>query len=255
MRRFLFGVSLFGVLLGAGGCSSTPTMAEPDEALRPKVEAWERQKSGDWSVRDLAKDSEIHDPDFVQHEIEGLSVTYPGHVPTLMACAIVAYDQKQPAKAQQYLDRVLALAPDHPDATILRARIALEDGNSGLARKLLEEEVRFRPDHAGVRETLAGVYFTLGRYDDARASLAVAERLGAPLWRAAFGRGLIEEATGHATLAASFYQKAIDGNPESRSARARLRALQASVPGEVVPPPIGQVNALSPADAPRNTKQ
>lgn len=243
------------VSLAASGCSSDAKRPEPDEALRPRVEAWERQKSGESSLPDdLVKDTEIHDPDLVQHQIEGLSVEYPSHVPTLMACAIVAYDSKQPEKAQEYLDRVLSIAPDHPGAAILRARIALEDGNGGRARKALEEAVRFRPDHAGVRETLAGVYFALGRYPEARTSLDVAERLGAPAWRVAFVRGLVEEAMGNGAAAASLYTKAIAANPDARAAKARLRALNASAPGAPVPSDH-PVDALSPAAATRGGSQ
>ncbi len=226
------------------GCASAPVSSEPDELLRPRVAAWERTKTGDFNVRDLVKDTEVHDPDVIRHQIQELSLVYPGHVPTLMANAIVCYDSKMPEDAQQYLDRVFKIRPAHPEAAILRARIATEEGNTGFARKLLEEQVHLTPDHAGLREALAGVYFVLDRFDDARVTLDAAGRLGAPDWRVSFNRGLIAEATGNIAQAREFYADALRQNEECAGARSRLRGLDELTPSERNPPRRALVEEL-----------
>jgi tetratricopeptide (TPR) repeat protein len=225
------------------GCSSPEPRNEPDEMLAPRVAAWERSKTGESSARDLLKDTEIHDPDLIRHQIQDLAVVYPGHVPTLMANAIVCYDAKDPVRAQQYLDRVFNICPSHPDAAILRAKIATEEGNVGFARKLLEEQVHLTPDHAGLREALSCVYYMSGRLDDARLTLDAAARLGSPPWRVSFNRGLIEEAAGHTVEAKHFYEETLTLNADCAAAGSRLRGLGESSHTEV-PAAREGVNAL-----------
>ena len=60
----------------------------------------------------------------LQREIERLAVVCPAHAPTLMANAVIAYDEQRPAEAQQMLDVILAQPRAYPDAAVLSARIA-----------------------------------------------------------------------------------------------------------------------------------
>jgi len=45
-----------------------------------------------------------------------------------MANAVMAYDEHQTVKSQQFLDQILAQSRTYPDAAVLRAQIAIEDG-------------------------------------------------------------------------------------------------------------------------------
>ena len=56
----------------------------------------------------------------LRREIERLAVVCPGHAPTLMANAVLAYDDRRPATAQQFLDQLLADPRAYPDAAVLR---------------------------------------------------------------------------------------------------------------------------------------
>jgi len=133
------------------------------------------------------------DCDRLRREIERLAVVCPGHVPTLMANAVIAYeDEHRPAKAQQLLDLILAQAMKHADAAILRARIAAEEGNLPFAHRLLEQQLRLAPDHAGLHETYAATLYLERQFADATRELTTAAALGAPGWRVAYHRGLIE---------------------------------------------------------------
>src|SRR5262245_7387442 len=100
-------------------CSNADTqlasILQPLEALRAK---------GCDPGRALYATSEC---DRLRHELDRLTAICPGHAPTLMANAVVAYDDHRPAKSQQLLDQILAQASSHPEAAILRARIAIEE--------------------------------------------------------------------------------------------------------------------------------
>ena len=227
IRRISWLFVLAALAASSSGCASGGSYADPDELLQPNVDDWMRWRDQDPSVADYAiKDTQVKDPDIIRHRIESLALEYPGHVPTLMANAIVAYDSKMPEQAQQYLDRVFAIRPAHPDAGILRARIAIDEGNTGLARRVVEEQIHLSPSHAGPRETYASVLFVTGRYDEARSALDAASALGAPVWRVSYNRGLIEEAAGETERAKTFYEITVRTNPDFAPAQERLKALK-----------------------------
>ena len=168
-------------------------------------------------------------------EIERLAVVCPQHVPTLMATAVIAYDEQRPADAQQILDQILAQPRSYPDAAVLRAQIAIEEGNVPFALRLLEERIRLAPDHPGLRETHAAALYLDGKLAEARGELALAGALGAPRWRIAYHLGLVEEAAGRRDEASRYYAEALEGNPGWAPAESRLKALRA-IDGTLVAP-------------------
>ena len=163
----------------------------------------------------------------LQREIERLAVVCPGHAPTLMANAVIAYDDQRPAESQQLLDLILSQPRAYPDAAVLRARIAIEEGNVPFARRLLAQQIRLVPDHSGLHETHAAALYLEGNLPEARNELTMAGVLGAPRWRIAYHLGLIEETSGRADEAAKLYTEALAGNPGYEPAESRLKALQA----------------------------
>ena len=173
--------------------------------------------------------------DRLEAEIARLAVICPGHAPTLMANAVIAYDEHRPQESQQYLDQILSQPRPFPDAAVLRAQIALEEGNVPFARRLVEQQLLLVPDHAGLHEVRAATFFVDRRLDDARAELTRAGALGAPRWRVAYHLGMIEELSGHPIEAARLYMEALQGNPTFTAADSRLRALRASSPAPTAP--------------------
>ena len=170
----------------------------------------------------------------LQREIERLAVVCPGHAPTLVANAVIAYDEQRPAEAQQMLDVVLAQPRAFPDAAVLRARIAIEEGNLPFARRLLAQQIRLVPDHPGLHETHAAALYLEGNLQESRTELTMASALGAPRWRIAYHLGLIEETSGRSDEASRLYQEAVTGNPGWEPAESRLKALRAR--GAATPP-------------------
>jgi len=163
----------------------------------------------------------------LRREIERLAVVCSQHVPTLMANAIIAYDEQRPAQSQQLLDQILARPRSYPDAAVLRARIGIEEGNVPFALRLLEERIRLAPDHSGLRETYAAAQYLAGHLVEARSELAIAGALGAPRWRIAYHLGLVEEASGRRDEASRYYSEAVEANPTFEPAKSRLKALRA----------------------------
>jgi tetratricopeptide (TPR) repeat protein len=165
--------------------------------------------------------------DRLQQELQRLLVVCPDDAPILMANAVVAYDGHQPVQSQQFLDQVLAQPGRYPDAAVLRARIAIEEGNVPFARRLLEQQIRLVPDHAGLHETLGGALYLDGRLPEATLELTTARALGAPRWRVAYHLGLVEEAAGRFDEASRYYGEALEGNPAWPQAQSRFNALRA----------------------------
>ncbi len=167
------------------------------------------------------------DHDRARNEIERLALEYPGHVRTLMTCAVLSYECKEPEKAQNFLDQLFRAEPAHPDAGVLRSRIAIDEGNLPLAKRVLEMQIQYRPDHAGLREAHSGVLYLSGELEGAGRSIDAAERLGAPAWRVAYHRGLLAEAAGDAAAARRQYEAAAQANPAFLPAKSRLSGMNA----------------------------
>jgi len=165
--------------------------------------------------------------DRLRQEVERLAIVCPGHVPTLMANAVLAYDEHRPAKSQEFLDQILAQPRPYPDAAVLRARIAVEEGNLPFAKRLLVQQIALTPDHAGLHETYGAMLFLDRRLSDAQRELTTAAALGAPRWRIAYHLGLVAEASGQIDQARRYYAEALEGNPGWAPAQARLNGLRA----------------------------
>jgi predicted Zn-dependent protease len=161
-------------------------------------------------------------------QIERLSVDCPNNPEVVMANALMAFDARNFVRAQQLLDELFGLRASNPEAGVLRTRIALEQGNVPFALRFAEQQVRQIGDDAGLRETYASALYLSGRWDEAIAQLLAAQNLGAPVWRVAYGLGIIAEAVGKFEEAKLRYQEALDAKPAWKQAESRLRALIAS---------------------------
>ena len=229
MNRFTTFICVAGLALLSACLSNSyghrPTNCNPDERLDELLKDYEAAKHDNKSGGQ--SDHILVDCDRIRVEIERLSAEFPQHVPTLMANARLSFEVKEPAKAQRYLDRLFGLQPVHAEAAVLRAQIAIGEGNVPFAKRLLEKQVNYTPDHYGLRETWSAALYMSGDLPGARAQLEVAEKLGAPAWRVAFNRGLIAEAVGDKGEAMKQYEASVAGNPDFKPAQARLSGKRA----------------------------
>jgi tetratricopeptide (TPR) repeat protein len=230
MTRLRLNTVLVVVSLIPVGCASTAPLARlecynPDQQLMAALRHLEaRRAAGCEAGRTIGETAEC---ERYKREIERLAVVCSTHIPTLMANAVIAYDDRQRAKAQQFLDRIFSEPRSHPDAAVLRARIAVDDGNLPFARRLLQQQIKLAPDHAGLHETYGGVLYLDGQLNGARRELISAGALGAPRWRIAYHLGLVEEAAGNLEAARNYYAEAVAENPGFAQAQSRLSGLGA----------------------------
>jgi predicted Zn-dependent protease len=209
----------------AAGCAfegpvAAQLCANPDVRLAALVESLETRRAQG------CEGSDGVDCVRIRFEIERQMVICPGHVPTLMANAVIAYDERRPEVTQQLLDQILSPARSHPDAAALRAQIAIDDGNLAFARRLLEQQIRLTPDHARLHETYGAALYLGGALPEAERELTAAGAFGAPRWRIAYHLGLIAEARARPDEAERFYAEALQANPAWAPAQSRLNALR-----------------------------
>src|SRR5262245_50449794 len=109
MRTLVIAISVAVTLAASCGCAGPGQVADPDDQLAVYVEAWEKQRAGE--ELKMLEDGKYHDSGKLMKKLEELALEFPDHVPTLMACAAYAFESRQTAKAQSYLDLVLAADP------------------------------------------------------------------------------------------------------------------------------------------------
>lgn len=227
MRKLTFSVAC---LITTTACASNPVLRQqcynPDVRLARLLQPYQELRAQDCSLGDDI-DRGGAECDRLEREIATLGVVCSAHAPTLMANAVIAYDKQRVADSQQMLDVVLSQPRGYPDAAVLRARIAIEEGNVPFAERLLGQQIKLVPDHAGLHETYAAALYLVGKMTEARGELTMAGILGAPRWRIAYHLGLIEEALGLGLEASQFYAEALEGNPGWAPADSRLKALRA----------------------------
>jgi len=236
-RRHVCAVGAAVVLTAACAPPQSPLVRQqcynPDAQLAEVLKPYEALRAEGCNVPDGQRVAEC---DRLRREIARLGVVCSTHAPTLMANAVIAYEEGQSAESQQLLDQILAQPRRSPDAAALRARIAIEEGNVPFARRLVEQQIKLAPDHAGLHETYAAALYLDGRLPEASVELRTAESLGAPRWRIAYHLGLIEELSGRADEAGRFYSESLAENPGWGLAESRLKALRARS-GEPATPP------------------
>ncbi len=224
---FLFACALVLVL----GCRtpSDPAASNPHDP-RPRlaslIAAWQSaHRDGRSCEQSRPEETPLVDCERIRKEIERLAITFPNHPDVLLANAVVAFEAGRKDEAEKDLDALRRIDPIQPEATLLRARIAIAEGNLRFAGRLLDEQIELTPDHAGLHELSSSLLYLEERYDDAGFELELAARLGAPAWRVAYHRGLIFEATGRLAEAENAYRVCLDLEPDFAPGGSRLRAL------------------------------
>lgn len=208
---------------------SDPTADDPGSQLARLLRGWQSVRAGGENCADARSlDTPLVDCERLRKQIERLSIEFGNHPEVLLANAVVAFESGRREESEKDLDLLRRIAPQNVEAALLRARIALEDGNLRLSRRILEEQVALVPDRAVLYELLASVAFLESRWEEARRALDVASRLGGTAWRIAYHRGLVAEAEGRPAEAADAYRICLDLASEFAPARARLRALAAT---------------------------
>ncbi|GED41177.1 tetratricopeptide repeat protein [Cobetia marina] len=231
IRESVCRLGVLGVMVGwLAGCGSIDSMREsrPDagdrlEYLNERYQQLMVQGRTCLELEDVA--SPMVDCQRLLREAERLHVEYPRNPEVLYFNALLSHAAGRGDKAQFFLDQ-MSIGPSHPpEAFVLRSQLALEEGNTTLARNVLERGMLLHPNYAGLYEGLAAVSYVEGRYDDAEQQLTLASRLGAPAWREEYHRGLINEAQGHLANASRQFDASLARRQDHQPARAHLLRL------------------------------
>lgn len=229
-------------LLTLCSCSLVPierfSTGDPDErlelALRTLAQA--REVSENNNVN-LADEDVVLDVEGAVEEVQRVALDFPNHGPTLVANAIVAYQGGEPEAAERFLDRALKRDPAHARAASLKGRIALEQGNVPFAKRFLEQKVELTPNSSDLRETFAAALLFGGDLAGSLEQLETAERLGAPLERVLFHRGLVALRQAKLDEARTHFRDALSVNPDFLPAQVQMRGLdEGGVPGKASAP-------------------
>ena len=206
-------------------------MTSADAKLETLLNSLQRARGG--SLSDV--ESEDGSNDYlsareleIARDLRRLGFEHPRHIPTLVANAALALEANDPVGAQRYLDQALRLDPGHLHGTLLRVRVAAEQGNLPYALRRVREQLEQCPDDPRLRETLAGVQYLLGDYAAAREQLDLAQALGessAADWRIEYHRGLVAEGEGLVSVAREHYRKSQELNERFVPAQRRWRWL------------------------------
>nr|WP_067290496.1 hypothetical protein [Marinobacterium profundum] len=233
MKKFmLLRIATAGVLLTVlAGCASDmdrrrTEQPDPNVRLDEMLGLYHQSvASGSACAEIWASDRGTIDCERILREVERLQVEFPNHERILMTNAVLNYETGRADKSQFLLDQLLARRGPHPEAAIMRARIAVEEGNTRLARDVLQREIMLSPSYSELREALAASFYLEGKYDEAERALAIASRLGSPQWRLDYHSGLLSEARQQWLQACKSYQHALELNAGFQPAIGRLIGL------------------------------
>lgn len=220
------------LVAGLGACASTEWRTDdPDARLDAVMADWQRAVSSGGCRQQQAASPGVVDCDGIAIELRRLAAAFPNRPRVLYANGLVAWEEGYPSRAIAWLDALLARDPAHVEGVVLRARLALDEGNLPFARRLLEDAIALVPDSALLHETLASVAYLERDEDAAARELRLALALGAPPWRINYHFGLLAEARGDLNDASGFYARALDENGAFGPARTRRAAIAARLAG------------------------
>lgn len=137
---------------------------------------------------------------------------------------VTCNELNSPVEAKKALARALELAPENPYYNYAMGAVMLQWAEKEQALPYLKKFVAARPAEARGRLALAGAYFAMLRYDEAKAELALP--LTDPQTRsgAEFLSGRIASQQGDYDGAAGHFRRVLEAEPQSVEAHAELGA-------------------------------
>ncbi|MGJ8690535.1 MAG: tetratricopeptide repeat protein [Gammaproteobacteria bacterium] len=230
LKKAIQTISVATICVLSIACSSVQhtemSRANPDQRLDEMMGMYElAQGVGDGCHEIWTANNATVDCQRILNEIERLYVEFPNHERIVFSNAVINYEMGKRENAQWLLDQLELFQRANPEAAMLRAEIAIKEGNLKFADSLVERQILLLPSNSGLRELKASIAYLKKDYDTAKQSLSVAGRLGAPAWRLAYHHGLVSEAQLNWGSACQFYQSSIDQKSDFNSALARLIGL------------------------------
>jgi Flp pilus assembly protein TadD len=129
-------------------------------------------------------------------------------------------------EARTLLERVRHLLPDHPDAEVSLAGLALGTDDTAGATGHLRRALALRPRHAAAHRLLAQVFVKERRFPEARDELLEAVRADRWDWVATNELGVVQNHLDRPSEALACFERAHWINPGDGNIRTNLRALR-----------------------------
>lgn len=223
-------VLILGVSMFLSACSTMDGYREsnpqPDDRLDHILALYEVNREDGKGCNEMwHPGNETIDCGRLLNELDRLMAEFPHHERILMANAVFSYKSERKDRAQQVLDQLLNHSGSHPEAAILRAKIALEEGNNTLAGQVLRRQIMLVPDNSDLRSALAAVHYANGEYQKARNVLEVKGLSNNYPWEVSYHFGLLAEGDKDWFGACQYYQASLQQQPGYAPAMARLIGL------------------------------
>lgn len=214
------------VLGGCAGMSESQASKMAPAVAAKKLEVAYEQSGGEEGCNERAGAGDRYvDCERIQREVEKLNVIHPKNDRVLLTNAVMQVEAGSLQKAQYTLDQLLAQPGVNPEAAVLRAKLAMQEGNTTLAREVLNRQITLAPARYELREALAATMYFEGDYAGATRQVQLARRFGAPGWRAAYHEGLLFEAGGQMEVACASFRESAELAPQETRALGRIIAL------------------------------
>lgn len=225
--KTLCGLSILVGLLACTGMEGyRDSNPDPDDRLDDMLILFEYQNSQHNECLDIERPpSAIGDCARIVVEMERILNDFPTHERTMMTLSILYYQMNRIDRAQYMLDQLLNIPGTKPEAAILRAMIALKDGNVTLAARVLTRQILLAPESEELRSALASVYYSQGETHRARTVLNMSNQTNENQWLLSYHNGLLAETEKDWLAACKLYANALRVQPNFGPARSRIIAL------------------------------
>ncbi|MES1262727.1 MAG: tetratricopeptide repeat protein [Peristeroidobacter soli] len=166
-----------------------------------------------------------NDPASAIGDLRAVLRDQPDAVPVLRALARAHLANREPALAEETLQRAVALNPDDPDVRIELAQLLVQSGKSEQAVPLVEQTVRDKPTHVAARELLVRLYLARADYPAARVAADDLKTLAPTKAVGFYLAGIAAQSENRTADAQVDFEKALALQPEAADALAGLARL------------------------------
>jgi len=139
-----------------------------------------------------------------------------------LEAAVAHHHAGRLADAETLYRKVLAAAPDNPDALHLLGVVALQRGNAQEAVDLISQSLAHRPDDPHALNHLGEGYRLLGFLDEAKTCFEKTLALNSDYYQACNNLGTVYQVDGRLEIAMSWFQRAIEIKPNYADAHTNL---------------------------------
>ena len=154
-----------------------------------------------------------------------IDLSQPLSIPDALRLATALHRAGHAEEAQTLYQRVLDLAPEHPDALHFMGMLAHDQGRGEDALRLISRSVELVPDHAGFHSNFGNLLLDHERFEDAEREYREALRLDPDRPDALNNYGVLCKALGRLEEAERSLLQAIELAPDFVDARNNLASL------------------------------